>query len=692
MINMIRFEFKKLLIKQYGLILIIILVIAKIISSSELFEPDYGSLTPQQREVYIGYIKELGGVLTDEKESAIIETYTSLLEAESKLSEIEKKRNNGEFADMEEYFKALSQVPEIISHKAAIEKLYSSYKSVAEDRENRVLLAFDAPAMRVGQEYLFLIFICYISAASVYYERRINNLQKTSVNGKKGCCAKLLALLSVIGFVWVIFALIEFFALTAVVSGNDLKASLASLESFKETSYSDMTVIGGFCAVQGVKLIGYLFTAAITLILIRFSGNLILSVFSPAALNIVWIYLFGNNTVAFYQPFSLMRSAFYFTGTHYIDLGTSCYPEYDEIPLSVLLVLIAVSAAVIVFAGITVANLGKNHLGRKTLKLSAAAMITMLAMLLGGCSGISSDQAAHGFGSAENIAKKDDEFFALRYVTNSEHRVLSSKISVLNDDLDVKRDNILRNIFETEIVIDGIFVNGDYLYYSAVFEDSSRINRINLEDFSEETLYFGDYAIFRGQTKYFDMITVWSDGLDMEDVTVKDFFADNGKIVILMKSGKVYSLDISTGFISYLFEDVVVHDFCTMEGKIYYLNLNGELICFEGGKKEPVSSRIFTGLCSDEKNIYVCGPGGVYRYDGEFGETQLSSTKGNGRIRAWDGNTAFETEKGWSYIENGTEKSIGGADDIFICGKGLILDKNDDLILYERWDQNEKIG
>lgn len=686
---MIKFEFKKLLIKQYGLVLIIILVIAKIFSSSELFKPDYGSLTPQQREVYIGYINELGGVLTDEKESAIIEIYTRFLEAESELLEIEKKRNNGEFADMEEYFKALSEVPEIISDRAAIEKLYSGYKSVAEDKENRILLAFDAPAMRVGQEYLFLIFICYISAASVYYERRINNLQKTSVNGKKVCCAKLLALLLVIGLVWVIFALIEFFALTAVVSGENLKASLASLERFKETPYSDMTVIGGFCAVQGVKLIGYLFTAAITLILIRFSGNLILSVFSPTALNIVWIYLFGSRTVAFYQPFSLMRGSAYFTGTHYINTGTSSYPEYNEIPFSVLLVLIAVSAAVIIFAGMTVVDLGKNYLKRKKLKRSAAAIITMLAMLLSGCSETSLNQAAHSFGSAEYIAQNDDEFYVLRYVTNLEHRIISSKISMLSDNLDVKRDNILRNIFETEVVIDGVFADGDYLYYSAVFEDGSHINRINLEDYSEETVYFGDYAIFRGQTKYFDMITVWSDGLDMADITVKDFFAESGKIVILMASGKVYSFDIATGFMSYLFEDVVVSDFCTMEGRIYYLNLNGELICFEGEKKEAVSSRIFTGLCSDGKNIYGCGPGGVYCYDSEFNETQLSSTKGNGRIRAWNGNTAFETEKGWSYIEQGAEKNIGSADDIFICDKGLIAYKNDNLVLYERQGQYE---
>ncbi|MDE6724200.1 MAG: hypothetical protein K2J79_01205 [Ruminiclostridium sp.] len=212
----------------------------------------------------------------------------------------------------------------------------------------------------------------------------------------------------------------------------------------------------------------------------------------------MWIYLFGNNTLAFYQPFSLMRDAAYFTGTHYIDMGTSRYPEYNEIPFSVLGVLIAVSIAVIVFAGITVVSFGKNYLGRKAFKRSAAAIITMLAMLLSGCSETNSDQAIHSFGSAGHIAQKEDEFYALRYVTNSEHRIISSKISVLNDSLDVKRENILRNIFETEIVVDGIFADRDYLYYSAVFEDGSHINRINLEDFPRKrftlviTPYLGD--------------------------------------------------------------------------------------------------------------------------------------------------------------------------------------------------------
>lgn len=150
---MIKFEFKKLFIKQYALILIIVLVVLKLFSLSELFKPDSGSLSPQQREVYLDYIERYGGVLTDEKEAAILEKYALLTDAKRQMREIQNKLNGGEFATTNEYFKALSEVPEIISDEEALEKLYIGYESVAKDREHRVLLAFDAPAMTVGQEY-----------------------------------------------------------------------------------------------------------------------------------------------------------------------------------------------------------------------------------------------------------------------------------------------------------------------------------------------------------------------------------------------------------------------------------------------------------------------------------------------------------------------------------------------------------
>lgn len=660
---MIKFEFKKLFIKQYGLILIILLVVLKLFSSAELSKPDTSSLTPQQREVYLDLIDKYGGTLTDEKEAAILDKYALLIQANQQMRDIQNKLYGGEYATTDEYFKALSEIPEIISDRAAIEKLYSGYESVVKDRERRILLAFDAPAMTVGQEYWLLIFICYISAISVYYERKINNLQKASKNGTKTYAAKLLAIFTAITAVWLIFSIVEFSALTAVISKADLSASLASLESFKETPYSDMTILGGFIAVEAVKLVGYLFTAAVTLIIARLSGNLVLSIFSPVAVNVVWIYLFSNNTAAFYQPFSLMRGSHYLTGTHYISMGEyGYYPEHSEIPGSVLAVLIVIAAAVIMLACAMLISAGKNKL-KKRKKLAALAGITSLTMLLGGCGA----ERSENFGSAGRIAQSGESYY-----------VAGGNISILDGDLNVTKDSIIRDVFETNNYIGGIggiFADGNYLYYSAEFNDSSRINRIDLTNFSEENVYFGDYSVYLGQTKYFDMITVWSDG-ERNDVDVKDFFVSGGKLVISMKSNAVYSLDISTRKMTYLFEDVEVKNLCSSNGMIYYTNLTGELICFDGSGKRTVSDRIFNAICADESRVYGVCTSGVFGYDREFNETEYSSTSGEYGISAYNEKIAFKARGGWVYIDENGEHQIEEAENVFVYKNGLIIENN----------------
>lgn len=656
---MIKFEFKKLFIKQYALVLIILLVVVKLFSSAELFKPDTSSLSPRQREVYLDLIDKYGGRLTDEKEAAILEKYALLIEAKQQMRDINNKLNGGEYATTDEYYKAVSEVPEIISDRAAIEKLYSGYESVAKDRERRVLLAFDAPAMTVGQEYWLLIFICYISAISVYYERKINNLQKASKNGTKTYAAKLLAVFTAITAVWLIFSIVEFSALTAVISKADLSASLASLESFKETPYPNMTILGGFFALEVLKLIGYLFTASVTLIIARLSGNLVLSVFSPAAVNIVWIYLFSNNTAAFYQPFSLMRGAHYLTGTHYVSMGENAYyPEHSEIPGAVLAALIAIAIFVVLLACAIVILAGKNKL--KSRKFPAAAGIAAITILLCGCGA----ERSENFGSAGQIVQSGESYY-----------VAGSNISILDGDLNITKDRIIRDVFEAEFRVGGVFCDGNYLYYSSEDKDGSRINRIDLTNFSEENVYFGDYSVYLGQTKYFDMITVWSNG-KRNNVEVKDFFVSGGKIVMLMQSNSVYSLDISTRKMTYLFEDVEVKNLCTSNGMIYYTNLTGELICFDGSEKHTVSDRIFNAVCADESRVYGVCSSGVFGYDREFNEAVYSSTSGEYRIRAHNEKIAFETDSGWVYIDENGERDIGEADNVFVCKNGLIITNN----------------
>lgn len=616
---MMGFELKKLLFKQYALLLMIIIIAVKLVTSVGLFKPDYGELSPAQQEIYLSYVNAFGGTLTDEKEAEIISLYSELLGAKSQREQIENKRTNGEYATTGEYVEALMSVPDIVQNADAIERLYTDYERISADKEHSVLLASDAPAMKTGLEYLLLIFICYISASAIYYERKIENLQKTSINGKKSYIAKLLSLFVIIGIVWTTFTVIELAAVISEIGTENLSASLVSLDGFKNTQYTDLAILQAFFAIESIKLVGYLFTSAVTIILMKTSRNLILSIFTPVAINIVWVYLFSENTIAFFQPFSLMRGAPYFTGALYVGTGTGRYMIHDSVPFTVLCIMLALSAMIIVFACALVLFVVKNKLRIKHVT-ATIAMLTLMLMLCG-CSETNADNANKAFGNASDFVEAGGKKYTIKTETDENNMLVAGYISELDENMNVINDRINRNVFERDFIVEKLYASGGFLYYYATDENGCYINRIDLSDYSEENVYFGDYSVYLGKTKYFDMLTVWNEG-NRYDCEVKDYFVEGNSIVFSTQSNIVYSLNISTGVMTYLFEEAEVKNLCTMGGSIYYLNMTGELICFDN-TKHPVSDRIFNEIYADEDYIYGENSNNIFRYDKNHTESEI---------------------------------------------------------------------
>lgn len=63
-------ELKKLYIKQYGLIVLLIVFIVKLLTSADLYKASYSDMSYEQQKYYLEYMQEYGGQLTDEKETA----------------------------------------------------------------------------------------------------------------------------------------------------------------------------------------------------------------------------------------------------------------------------------------------------------------------------------------------------------------------------------------------------------------------------------------------------------------------------------------------------------------------------------------------------------------------------------------------------------------------------------------------
>ena len=166
-------ELKKLYIKQYGLIVLLIVFIAKLLTSADLYKASYSDMLYEQQKYYLEYMQEYGGQLTDEKETAILSLYSEAEAAKQQQSEILEKNRSGEYSTPEEFTNAMREIPDIIEKYDAIKLLYSNYENVSADRENLLILQSGSNAMTSGIEYLFIMAICYISAAMCYYERKM---------------------------------------------------------------------------------------------------------------------------------------------------------------------------------------------------------------------------------------------------------------------------------------------------------------------------------------------------------------------------------------------------------------------------------------------------------------------------------------------------------------------------------------
>lgn len=645
---MLKFELKKFFLKQYVLLLISIVVLIKLFVSVDLFKPDYSGLSRQQQLAYLEYIEELGGRLTAEKEEKIRELYAELLQAQTMQQEFQRKLDSGEYTSVEDYFADVATIPLIISNEYAIMKLFHSYEIVSEDIENRIIIGSDAPVMAVDMEYLLLFLLCYMSAAAFYYERKTSDLQKTTPKSMNATVGKILSLFFGILLAWVFFVLIEFFALISEIGWSSLPASIVSLESFGYSNYPDMSIFAVFISIHLIKLVGYLLVSSIAAFLAKVTKNFPLSIFAPAAINIVWIYLFGSNTISFYNPFSLMRGAPYFIG------GDHVYGEYDMIPQSILIALICIAFAAITAITFFLVTSGRNKMKKFLKKLTLVTFVLMLC----GCSQNSVKNTAN---AATYIAYSDGMYFICNdeYIDNPDTNgfiITGTNIAMCDENFNVIEEKLNRRVFDRGTIISQIYADEKYLYYS----DQSRICRIDLTDYTEETLIEFDASIrSSGTTRYLDMIRDYpAEYTERGDFQIDSFIVNGDKIIMLMHSAKVYSFDINTGIASYLFEDVTIGDICLVSGRLFFIDRMGRLTLFEG-KKEVLSDRILTDICADGDYIYACNSEGIFRYDpNSFEETKLSDI-GSSYIVAKNGRFFLEKSyKDYYMMDEKGEKEV----------------------------------
>lgn len=669
------FELKKLFIKQHVLELIILATAVKLFNASSLFVPDYSVLTKNQRNYYLNYIALYGGKLTDEKEDAILDLYERASEANTLRRKIEDDYNAGRYESEKEYMEALYNVDKTAGEYDAIKYLYQKYLVAAADKEHRWLLAGDAKAMTVGSENLLVLLICFMSAAAVYYERKMNRLVKTTISAGGSAAMRSAVLFLAIFSAWLIFAGIEFAAVVNSVGADYLGVSVANLDSFLNTPYTNLSILQAFVLIQLTKLCGYLFLSSVAILLALVVKNLPLAVFVPFSCTFVWIYLFRfSEKLTYYSPFSLILGSPYYTGDFYKHENGLDHLLYTTVPLSLTLLLVGICILTTVVAVLVM--IGK---GRGTRKLSAA-FAALSACLLCGCSWNAADDGVykHHYG---NIVFDGEYYYALSDMTDEHGGLLERHLTVFDSEMNVVNKEINRRVTE-EAQCESIQLSGDYLYCKKELQTDNYprtiITRINLKDFHEETVYTQPDQ--SQVAAYLDLLTIWIDANDRVSET-NHWFVCGEELYLFTSDYKAYS--VRNGKLKYLFEDMLIRDPARKNGKIYYLNASGYPVCYDG-KKKILSERSFYGADALADGYYCYNDSGIYRLDYDNLSIEKYCENPQNIIRLYDDGILRQNDDGdYEFVDKSGNKRvynmnaneynyafIDGA--IFVCKDGTL--------------------
>ena len=687
-----KFELKKLFIKQHILLIIVILVLVKLLLSLDLFRYDYGHLSKGQQEIFLQYIQELGGELTEEKEDRILSLYSQLAEGIRVRNDHQEKLNRGELDDAEKFLESINRIPAIVGNEPAITLLFEKYKALDKNRDNSCLIASDAPAMRIGTDYLFLIFSCYVGAVIIFYERKTSDFSKTCKGNNEALFYRLICAFGALFLVQLLYTVVDFSALVYEIGFHNLSATVKSLDSFRNTPYPYLSILQAFLLIEVTRLLGAVFTAAVAMILMSLTKNIILSIFTPSALDIIWIYVFSNYTFGYFQPFALLSSPVYFTGEKYFE--KTKFIQYETISPFVFFTIVTSAIVTIVIACFIV----KKRFGGNAIKNKRNGMLLSVILILAMCTGCMAEDTQNvNSKEALWITARDNVYFSLLHTAVETDSMFTNKTNIVayDDCFNLISERLNRDPIINEVFIKAISADKDFLYYLADdFKNGiSFINRINLITKTEESVVTLDYgSLANGKPTYLDMITIWP-AESKENLIIRSFMLAGNRLIYVTADNKVYSINVGGGNCEYLFEDIDISCMCMHSGIIYYLNYNNKITRYDG-TKTVISEKQYNYITTDVSSgkLFCSGVAGLYSFDGNNGETSLIKSgdfsdcylsADNGVILCFD---AFD-KSGFIISEDKTAE-ISDVDMAVIINGEIISDKGNNLSSKEMQYEN----
>lgn len=384
------YEMKKILIKQYAIIILAAVVIVRLLSSLPLAKQTYGFDSATEREEYFEIISPFIGAVTEEKTDRADELENQLKTASQQYDKLIDQRLEHKISDIE-YYEQMKLYEPTLNIKKQIEKTVEQVRQPQERQCDILPVSYIPIICDASADYLFVLAICLICSLSViteYTSKTRYILCTTPAGQSRSMAAKTAVLLLSVAIASVLLSAVEGYCLSKQLPFEYWAYSARGIVIMTNCT-AELSIGGLFIQTQLIKLVGSIFTASVAILISELFKSYAASVFSLVTVQIVVDYVGNRSNLSYLLPTGAMRGYGYFYGD-VTPTAENNYMQFSGVPLwytAVLMCGLLIFSAAACTGTILSCN---NRLKRKMKKIRKAALLSTMcivtSLLLSSCS------------------------------------------------------------------------------------------------------------------------------------------------------------------------------------------------------------------------------------------------------------------------------------------------------------------
>lgn len=620
------YEMKKILIKQYAIIILAAVVIVRLLSSLPLAKQTYGFDSATEREKYFEIISPFIGAVTEEKTDRADELENQLKTASQQYDKLIDQRLEHKISDIE-YYEQMKLYEPTLNIKKQIEKTVEQVRQ-AQERQCDILPVSYIPIIcDASADYLFVLAICLICSLSViteYTSKTRYILCTTPAGQSRSMAAKTAVLLLAVAVASVLLSAVEGYCLSKQLPFEYWAYSARGVEIMTNCT-AELSIGGLFIQTQLIKLVGSIFTASVAILISELFKSYAASVFSLVTVQIVVDYVGNRSNLSYLLPTGAMRGYGYFYGD-VTPTAENNYMQFSGVPLwytAVLICGLLIFSAAACTGTILSCN---NRLKRKRKKIRKAALLSTMciitSLLLSSCSVANNrydpEDTMKLVGGSYTLIGESNIPFTNELKTSKYEIVLDTNqssggfsISLIDLASNEKLD-IPQSYFSDETFIH-CFITEHYILVEYIAKDGTEAMRYyDLNDFSTQTIAQN----IRGVEKNLFGLTF----KDSESIftTSSLIFTDDRDFFFVTDSG-LYKVGINKNA-SLIIDEPVTEGLIYDAHSIYFISEKDSI------KRYDLSTGILSEIVSAEKIIprSLWGDYDYIYYTSENGEQKLA--------------------------------------------------------------------